>query len=97
MTATLNGSGVVYGDGTVAYSTGFNGVGSYCQCYVSGGNLTSGAGYAAGGGTGQVQSYRTGPCGVTGVNNLSGSWRFMGGTGSNFNGYWGGVLFVRYA
>ena len=96
--ATLTAAGVTYSDGTTTNSSGFNGVGSYCQGYVGGGgNLTSGGGYAAGGGVNQVQSYRTGSCGPTGNNNLSGSWRYMGGTGSTFNTYWGGVLFVRYA
>jgi hypothetical protein len=81
--ATGNGlsGGTITSSGTLTIAApSFNSIGSYCYVYVYGGGgttLTSGSTYSAGGGVGQIQSGN----GIgAGVNNLSGTWRWMSGT-----------------
>jgi len=68
---------------TVACPT-FNSVGSYCQVVwnnSSGGGATSGTNYSAGSGSQQFLAggFVTSCVGVSGSNNLSGTWKWLGG------------------
>jgi hypothetical protein len=69
-------------------STSFNTVGSYVWGYIHNQAATAGTTYSAGSGTGQIRTgvlYISSPSEVYGytVNNLSGTWRSMGGTDGN--------------
>ena len=79
-----NGVAVSAATGAVTFSAAaptFNSVGSYVQgfAYRNGSNISSGDTFAAGVGNNQVGSYGGSYTGQ--VNNLSGTWRWMGGTG----------------
>ena len=69
-------------------NTGFNNIGSYVwgalnDSTVGNTTYTSGNTYSAGSGNQQLQSSYSPPSGSAGVaNNLSGTWRYMGGTGT---------------
>ena len=88
--ATGNGlsGGTITSTGTliIACPT-FNSVGSYAQilCQTNANDLTSGSNYAAGTGQLQFQScqFAIGGCNYqyVSVNNLSGTWKYMGSTG----------------
>lgn len=87
--ATGNGlqGGTITTSGTLSVACPtFNTVGSYTLGFLGGGaTLTSGSNYSAGGGTGQVNSaYFTATCFAVygGGNNLSGTWKNMGGSTS---------------
>jgi len=92
--ATGNGlsGGTITTTGTLTIAApGFNTVGAYAFCIVNSGNitLTSGATYSAGASTGQIGSVSLAQNSCVGgvfpqsnVNNLSGTWRYMGGTQS---------------
>jgi len=74
----------------------FNSIGSYCYGRLDlagGGTITSGADYSAGTANNQVSSSNP----ITGakVNNLSGTWRYMGGTGTSSCGEPVTSLFCR--
>ena len=82
--ATGNGlsGGTITSSGTLTIAApSYNSIGSYCSAYIYGGGgtvtITSGSTYSAGGGVGQIQA--SNGLGV-GVNNLSGTWRWMAGT-----------------
>lgn len=94
MAATLNSSGVVFSDSTFMYSTSFNALGSFAMVamYASTGpaiTATNGSNYSAGAGKGQIRSASLMVVGqysnASYVNNLSGTWRWLGGTHSNQN------------
>lgn len=79
-----NGVAVSAATGAVTFSAAaptFNSVGSYVQGYAyrTGSNISSGDTFAAGVSNNQVGSYGGAYSGA--VNNLSGTWRWMGGTG----------------
>jgi len=95
--ATGNGltGGTITTSGTLSIAApSFNTVGSYVfgLIFPNGGSLTSGTGYAAGLGVNQVHAPGLGydpgtgslPV-ITSPNNLSGTWRYMGGTVSGAN------------
>ena len=106
--ATGNGlqGGTITSTGTLSLaSPDFNTVGSYVagRIYALGGasasTLTSGSNYSAGTGTLQVNSANPFYTGAVGANNLSGSWKYMGGTGTNnqacSGNVWVDILFCR--
>jgi hypothetical protein len=78
--ATGNGlsGGTITSTGTLVVACpGFNTVGSYCYVYVASNSaITSGGTYSAGSGSSQLQSFN----GSNVLNNLSGTWRWMGST-----------------
>jgi hypothetical protein len=93
--ATLTAGGITYSDGTLTNSSGFNGVGSYVLGYRDT-SSTAGSNYAAG-----ASAVRSGfvfsNCGTMGLgatNNLSGTWRSMGGSSVPYGTT---SLFVRVA
>lgn len=80
-----NGIAVSAATGAVTFSAaapGYNTVGSYITGYVvpsgGGSQIVSGTTYAAGSGSPQIQAYEI--WSGTTTNNLSGTWRWMGGT-----------------
>jgi hypothetical protein len=86
VTSAVAGSGIAVSasTGAVTFSTAapsFNAVGSYCQGQRNTTNTTSGSDYAAGSGASQIQSQELSY--GTQVNNLSGTWRYMGATQPN--------------
>ena len=90
--ATGNGlsGGTINSTGTLSIaSPDFNTVGSYCygRFKALGGGaastITSGRNYSVGTGTLQINSARPFKGGAVGNNNLSGSWKYMGGTDTN--------------
>jgi hypothetical protein len=98
--ATGNGlqGGTITSSGTLSVACpAFNTVGSYCQVaiplnYPSVQTISSGSNYSAGGGSGQFRSsgfwyIKSAPDGdITLTNNLSGTWKWMGGTQNYFDG-----------
>ena len=70
----------------------FNTVGSYCMVlWLGGGTVTSGSNYSAGSGAGQISSATLADEGSAGtnVNNLSGTWKYMGATwGVGYSSKW---------
>ena len=80
--ATGNGlqGGPITSTGTLSVACpGFNTVGSYCYVtwYGNGATVSAGGNYAAGGGIQQIASTSTGG---DSQQNLSGTWKWMGGT-----------------
>lgn len=81
-----NGIAVSAATGAVTFSAAaptFNTVGSYVLGYVQNASISAGSTYSAGNGASQVQSGYMGifscAVGFTSINNLSGTWRSMGG------------------
>jgi len=87
VTSAVAGNGIAVSGATGAVTISaaapsYGSVGSYVAgARVNSGSLTAGTSYAAGGGSDQIQSAVFSPAAVT--NNLSGTWRNMGGTNSN--------------
>ena len=88
VTSAVAGNGVAVSGstGAVTFSVSaptFNSIGSYVFCAIFGGgagySITAGSTYSAGTGTGQVQSTAIG---MGSSNNLSGTWRWMGASGT---------------
>lgn len=77
------GNGLSGTNPIVVAAPSFSTVGSYVYCSIFGGgsgfSITAGSTYSAGSGTGQVQSNATG---IGSSNNLSGTWRWMGASGT---------------
>jgi hypothetical protein len=65
---------------TVSYSGSFNAVGSYTLATINNAGASSGSNYSAGTGTGQLSSiaFSRDLTQLTVVNNLSGTWQWMG-------------------
>lgn len=82
--ATGNGlsGGAITTTGTLTIAApGFNTVGAYVYGTTAADiTISSGGTIAAGGGTTQLKSMANDPCGPSLYNNLSGTWRNMGGT-----------------
>ena len=95
MAATLNSAGIVYSDGTLAYSTAAGGVGSYALMYlVYGSGVTYGPGTGLAGSWLLYSSAAPGPGG--GV--PAGSWRVMGAISGGNTGSAAGIsVLCRYA
>lgn len=81
--ATGNGlsGGTITSSGTLVIAApSYNSVGSYIQgMRYNTGTITANTNYAAGGGAGQIRSCIIG---IGGSNNLSGTWKNMGGDAS---------------
>lgn len=101
--ATLTSAGITYSDGTLTNSAAFNGVGSYVFGLVAAlADYGSGTNFAAGGGNNQVRSgtvYYYCVMYPSTTNNLSGTWRWMGGTmvGNGAGNIYSYGCFVRIA
>ena len=74
---------------TVSYSGSFNSVGSYTLATINNAGASSGSNYSAGTGTGQLRSVAVSNdlTVVDITNNLSGTWKWMGGS-SSVNDVW---------
>lgn len=88
VTSAVAGNGIAVSGATGAVtisvaSPSFNSIGSYVMAiaYNSSGYITSGSTYSAGTGEDQLSSYDAN-AGIQ-TNNLSGTWRWMAGTGNN--------------
>lgn len=92
MAATLNSAGIVYSDGTITYSAGAGGVGSYALCYSDTNAPTSAGGTIAGSSIKYSSVYP-----VVSYGGPGGSWRCMGRTQGNTGDGYGVTLWVRYA
>jgi len=97
--ATGNGlqGGTITTSGTLSLAAPtFNTVGSYCLVFFSGTGPTSGTNYSAGISSNQIASTVAGYANASGcqpvwsiqsyTNNLSGTWKWMAGSGGGLNG-----------
>ena len=95
--ATGNGlsGGTITSTGTLTLgSVAYNTIGGYTWGATTGVlTVNGGSTVAAGGGSSQLQAYQFNGCGGL-SNQLSGTWRFMAGNGSNAQNY---ALWVRIA